>query len=212
MSTSPSCLAGATRHRTVVRYSCAGLVRFSDERPVQPAIGDAMKAIDAGCPQCGAVLPADGDCWSRVNDLLEIETRALAFVDREAALRAFLCHRHLSTATPIETDPAHPRATAGRYRRDAGANRPPVEDLRRDIARATNGSQRAARRAPAGDRSHVPHWPGQWTMTVADVIAAPDAACPTEVARWALVHRISRLIFRRRVPGRPRSRRQARRP
>ena len=47
-----------------------------------------MKTASLVCPECGAALPADGDCWSRVNDLLEIELRALTLLDTEAARRA----------------------------------------------------------------------------------------------------------------------------
>jgi hypothetical protein len=145
-----------------------------------------MTANDTVCSECGAVLPAGGECWSRVNDLLEIETRTLASVDREAALRAHF----FAIATYQLQHPSRLTLPTLERLRDAIAemlapNARPVEDLRRDIARATNGSQRVARRAPAGDRSHVPHWPRQWSMTVADVIAAPDDAYPAEVARWA---------------------------
>lgn len=138
------------------------------------------------CQECGAELPPDGDCWSRVYELLEIETRALAGLDPEAARRAHFFAiatyqlQHPSRLTlPIllqlrasvaEMLAPHPR---------------PIEVMRRDVARATNGVQRVTNRAPAGDRSHVPQWPRRWTMTALVVISASDEAYPAEVARWA---------------------------
>jgi hypothetical protein len=138
------------------------------------------------CQECGAALPADGDCWDRVTDLLEIETRALAPLDPEAGKRAHffaiatyqLQHPSRSVLPILEllrTSVAEMLAPNARR----------IEEMRRHMSRATGGSQRVRSRVSAGDRSHVPNWPRQWTMTVLDVIAAPDDAYPTEVARWA---------------------------
>jgi hypothetical protein len=121
-----------------------------------------------------------------VNELLAVEIRALAHLDAEAGKRA---HFFAIAAYQLQ----HPsrltlpflvqlRTSVAEMLRPYAC---PIEDLRRDISRATNGSQRVIRRAPAGDRSHVPTWPRQWTMTVLDVIATPDDAYPDEVSRWA---------------------------
>lgn len=138
------------------------------------------------CHECGAVLPADGDCWSRVSELLEIETRVLAGLDPEAARRAhFFAIATYQLQHPSRlTLPILERLRASVTEMLAPHARP-IEQMRRDMARATNGPQRVRNRAPAGDRSHVPHWPRQWTMTAVDVFAAPDDAYPAEVARWA---------------------------
>lgn len=145
---------------------------------------------DTVCQECGAVLPVDDDCWSRVNELLEIETRALASLDLELDPEAGKRAHFFAIATYQLQHPSRvtlpnlERLRAGVAEMLAPHARP-LEALRRDIARATNGAQRVTRRAPVGDRSHVPDWPRQWSMTAADVIAAPDHAYPDEVARWA---------------------------
>jgi hypothetical protein len=141
---------------------------------------------DTVCQECGAPLPDDGDCWSRVNDLLEIEMRALAPLDLEAGKRAHffaIATYQLQHPTRLTLPILNKLRTS--VAEMLASNARPVEEMRRDISRATNGSQRVTRRAPEGDRSHVPNWPRQWTMTVMDIIATPDHAYPTEVARWA---------------------------
>lgn len=149
--------------------------------------GQVMMTNDTVCHECGAPLPADGDCWSRVNDLLEIEIRALAPLDLEVGKRAhFIAIATYQLQHPSRlTLPILERLRAS-IAEMLDPNARPIEELRRDMARVTNGSQRVRSRAPASDRLPVPHWPPQWTMTVMDVIATSDHAYPTEVARWAI--------------------------
>lgn len=166
------------------RYSRAGF-----------GVEGAKMISDTVCQECGASLPSDGDCWNRVYELLEIEGRALASLDPEAAKRAHFFAvatyqlQHSSRLTlpillQLQTCVAEMLAPNAR----------PIEEMRRDLSRTTNGSQRVTNRAPAGDRSHVPGWPQQWSITVVDIVTASDNAYPAEVARWAraTLHDIAR--------------------
>ncbi|WP_163542929.1 DUF5946 family protein [Occultella kanbiaonis] len=138
----------------------------------------------ARCPECGAVLPSGGDCWERVHELLETEARLLPGIEV-----GLLAHFFAIATYQLQ----HPsRLTGGAVtqlrdgvRRMLGSDRPPIAHLRRQVRGFAEGPSRVARRAAAGDRAHVPHWPTRWTMTATDVIGGPQADYADAVERWA---------------------------
>ena len=123
--------------------------------------------------------------FSRV-EALEIETRALAYLDPEAAMRAhFFAAATFQLQQPSRLPLSILKLVRASVTETLAPHARPIEDLRRDVVRATNGDQRVASRTPAVERSHVPHWPWRWAMTAHDVGAAPDDAYQDEVAHWA---------------------------
>jgi hypothetical protein len=138
------------------------------------------------CVECGAPMPTSGDCWTRVHELLEIETRVLPGLEPESGLRAHF----YAIATYQLQHPFRVAADALAALRSAvtemlADDARPTAQLRRDIGR-TVGRGKVTRQAEPGDRSHIdPRWPRTWSMTAADVVAAPDAAYPEAVVRWA---------------------------
>lgn len=138
------------------------------------------------CQECGAELPTDGDCWSRVFEFLEIESRALDSLDLESAKRAhFFAVATYQLQHPSRLTLPVLLQLQACVAEMLAPNARPIAEMRRDLSRTTNGSQRVKNRAPAGDRSHVPGWPRQWSVTVVDIVSAPDDAYPAEVAGWA---------------------------
>ncbi|MBZ2196211.1 DUF5946 family protein [Occultella gossypii] len=141
----------------------------------------------APCSECGAVLPAGGDCWDRVHELLEIEARLLPGIDDvETGMRA----HYFAIATYQLQHPSRLTTAAVAQLRDGvrrmlASDPPPIDHLRRQVRGFAEGPRRVTRRASAGDRAHVPHWPTRWTMTATDVIGRPDAEYADTVGDWA---------------------------
>jgi hypothetical protein len=131
-------------------------------------------------------MPASGDCWTRVHELLEIETRLLPGLEPESGLRAHF----FAIATYQLQHPFRVAADALAALRSAVAemladDARPIAQLRRDIGR-TAGRGKVGRQAEPGDRGHVdPRWPRTWSMTAADVVAVPDVEYPKAVVMWA---------------------------
>jgi hypothetical protein len=155
------------------------------------SVGRSSRVEDVGrqlrhCPECGALMPASGECWPRVYELLEIETRELAHHDPEAAKRAHF----FAIAVYQLQHPSRLTAEAATVLREGvrtmlAAPRP-IDDLRRDVGRRFARHTKVTRRADPRDRTHVdPRWPRRWSKTALDVIAAGDAAYMSGVAAWA---------------------------
>ncbi|MCA9879337.1 MAG: hypothetical protein KC442_16210 [Thermomicrobiales bacterium] len=142
--------------------------------------------MDSRCAECGAPLPPSGDCWTRLHQLLEIETRVAPTLDPETGKRAHF----FAVATYQLQHPSRlqPEALAALRRGVAEMLQPaprPIEDLRREIGR-TVGRVKVGRRAAASDRTHITAaWPTSWPMTAVDVINRPDAEYPQTTATWA---------------------------
>lgn len=139
-----------------------------------------------GCVECGAPLPSSGECWTRVHELLEIETRVLPSLDSELGMRTHF----FAIATYQLQHPSRVTADALPYLASAVAEQladgaRPVERLRRDVGRVV-GSGKVARQAEPDDRCHVdPHWPRSWSVTAADVAMKPDDEYADAVVEWA---------------------------
>lgn len=154
------------------------------------SVGRSSRVEEVGqqlrhCPECGAPMPASGECWSRVYELLEIETRELAHHDPEAAKRAhFFAIAVYQLQHPSRLTAEAATALREGVRTMLGAPRP-IDDLRRDVGRFVRHTK-VTRLADPRDRSHIdPRWPRRWSTTALDVIAAGDAAYVSSVAAWA---------------------------
>jgi hypothetical protein len=139
------------------------------------------------CAECGAALPAGGDCWTRLHELLEIETRVLPALEPEAAMRAHFC---AVAAYQLQHPSRLTRETLDRLRTGVSEmtspSARPVEHLRRELGRFAAGSKKVTRSAPPGDRSHIDQrWPTSWSVTARDVTQRPDPEYPDAVNRWA---------------------------
>ncbi|HEY9313197.1 MAG TPA: DUF5946 family protein [Williamsia sp.] len=138
------------------------------------------------CVECGAPLPASGECWTRVHELLEIETRVLPLLDTELGMRT-----HFFAVSTYQLQ--HPFRVAADALTDLGSavaeqladGARPIAHLRRGINRSI-GTRKVGRQAEPGDRGHVdPDWPRSWSVTAADVVTMPDDNYPNAVAEWA---------------------------
>ncbi len=139
-------------------------------------------AVGGACAECGGPLPASGDCWDRVAELLEIETIVLD--GGEASLRA---HFYAIGAYQLQ-HPSRLTAEALFGLRDRVAQMVespiPVAMLRREVRRRTRGTKVTS--GTPGSRDHVPGaWPTRWSMTAADVVARPADAYVASVGEWA---------------------------
>ncbi len=139
------------------------------------------------CQECGAVLPASGDCWTRLHELLEIELRVLPALEPEHGKRAHFFAvstyqlQHPSRLTPESL--GFLRTAVGTM---IGPTPPPVAQLRRRVSRLADGPQKVGRSGPPGDRSHVDgRWPRTWSVTANDVAQLPDRQYPGAVRQWA---------------------------
>ena len=130
-------------------------------------------------------MPDSGECWSRVYELLEIETRLVGLDPEAAKLAHFfgvatyqLQHASRSTADAL----THLRTqVAVMVRPDP----PPIESMCRGVGRLFDKSK-VPRRSDPSNRTHVdPRSPSAWTVTAVDVISAPDHEYPASVAAWA---------------------------
>lgn len=148
-----------------------------------------MDATNADiCPECGAALPVGGDCWSRLHELLEIETRVLPTLEPEAAQRA---HFFAVAAYQLQHPSRLTRETLDRLRTAVSEmtspSARPIEHLRREMGRFAAGSKKVTRSAPPGDRSHIDQrWPTSWSVTARDVTKRPDPEYPDAVTGWAV--------------------------
>ena len=138
------------------------------------------------CVECGAPLPTSGECWTRVHELLEIETRVLPSLDSESGMRTHffaIATYQLQHPSRVTSDALTHLASAVSEQLAEAAR--PIARLRRDVGRAV-GSGKVARQAEPDDRDHVdPHWPRSWSVTAADVVMRPDDNYPDAVAEWA---------------------------
>lgn len=141
--------------------------------------------MDAVCVECGSPLPLGGECWTRVHELLEIESHVLVDVNVEIGLRA---HYYAIASYQLQ----HPSRSnlpvlLGLFGDVAAMlDEPrPMSELRRDVRRRLRDGQ-VSRIAEPGDRAHIPgQWPTQWTITAADVIARPEDQYVALVRGWA---------------------------
>ncbi|MEU4476006.1 DUF5946 family protein [Micromonospora sp. NPDC023888] len=140
------------------------------------------------CAECGAAVPTSGDCWTRLHELLEIETRVLPSLDPEAGMRAHFFAvatyqlQHPSRLTREALDRLH--ASVDEM---TGPAPPPIARLRRDMGRFAAGSQKVTRSAPPSDRSHIDaRWPVSWSVTAQDVTERAESEYPDAVGRWAV--------------------------
>lgn len=133
-------------------------------------------------------LPATGDCWTRLLDLLEIETRVLPTLELEPGKRAhFLAVATYQLQHPYRlTQESVDGLRAGVAEMTGPAARP-LENLRQEVGKFASGTQKVARSAPPGDRSHIDQcWPTSWSVTARDVAEGPDPEYPAAVGRWAV--------------------------
>ncbi|MEU8330606.1 DUF5946 family protein [Micromonospora sp. NPDC048839] len=140
------------------------------------------------CAECGGALPTSGDCWTRLHELLEIETRVLPTLDPQAGMRAHFFAvatyqlQHPSRLTREALDGLHAAVDAM-----TGASPPPIAHLRRDTGRFAAGSRKVTRSAPPTDRSHIDRrWPVSWSVTAHDVTEEAETEYPDAVGRWAV--------------------------
>ncbi|MEU7799558.1 DUF5946 family protein [Micromonospora arborensis] len=144
--------------------------------------------VHARCPECGGALPATGDCWTRLHELLEIETRVLPALEPEAGMRAHFFAvatyqlQHPSRLTRETLDRLHAAVDEM-----TGPGAPPIAHLRREMGRFAAGSRKVTRSAPPTDRSHIDkRWPVSWSVTAQGVTERPESEYPDAVGRWAV--------------------------
>ncbi|MCH1883277.1 DUF5946 family protein [Agrococcus sp. ARC_14] len=139
------------------------------------------------CPECGTTLPASSECWSRLHELLEIESRVLPGLGPAVGKRAHFFAvatyqlQHPSRLTRESVDWL--RTGVREMLEPTGTT---TDRLRRRAGDFAKGSRRVSSAAPEGDRSHIdPRWPTAWSITARDVASQPDSAYPEAVERWA---------------------------
>jgi len=139
------------------------------------------------CPECGATLPDSGDCWTRVHQLLEIETRVLPGLDSEHGMRAhFFAIASYQLQHPFRVGADTLPVLRDSVRRALGPSAPPIAHIRHEMGRHMTSGAKAGRMAAPGDRSHVdPAWPREWTVTAEDVLAGSEQDYPQAVRSWA---------------------------
>lgn len=146
-----------------------------------------MRSVPRGpvCHECGAALPDDGHCGSRVHELLAIEAGLLASVEPEIGRRTHF----FAVATYQLQHPSRSTVEALDWLRGAVArmvhDRVSTDVLLLDNRRALQGAAISPSGAP-GDRRHVdPRWPQEWSVTAVEVIAGGEETYVEGVARWA---------------------------
>ncbi|MFG1842589.1 DUF5946 family protein [Micromonospora sp. NPDC049175] len=139
------------------------------------------------CAECGGAVPTSGDCWTRLHELLEIETRVLPTLEPEAGMRAHFFAvatyqlQHPSRLTRETLDRLHAAVDEM-----TGPAPPPIAYLRRGMGRFAAGSQKVIRSAPT-DRSHIDaRWPVSWSVTAQDVTERAESEYPDAVGSWAV--------------------------
>ncbi|MEU7755133.1 DUF5946 family protein [Micromonospora sp. NPDC049101] len=140
------------------------------------------------CAECGGALPASGDCWTRLHELLEIETRVLPTLEPQVGMRA---HFFAVATYQLQHPSRLTRATLDRLHAAVdemtGPAAPPLARLRRDMGRFAAGSRKVTRSAPPTDRSHIDRrWPVSWSVTAHDVTEGQESEYPDAVGRWAV--------------------------
>jgi Family of unknown function (DUF5946) len=132
------------------------------------------------CPECGAPLPDGGTCRRNLDSLLLLEWEIPGGPGGMAhflAVSSYVLQHPDAMGSTAEALAGLRRCVA-----DQLAGRVTMEQLRRRVRRAADGTRRITRRA--GD--DVPRWPvGAWPMTVADVLAGGAEGYGERVAAWA---------------------------
>ena len=141
--------------------------------------------MEAVCVECGLPLPGTGECWTRVHELLEIESRVLVHRDPETGMRAHYFAiaayllQHPSRSTQPALDGLLDDVTSMLHKPR------PMCELRETVRRRHRGVN-VSRIATPDDRAHVAsQWPTQWSITASDVIASAEDGYVESVQEWA---------------------------
>ncbi|MBI5760162.1 MAG: hypothetical protein HZA46_16720 [Planctomycetales bacterium] len=143
--------------------------------------------MDHTCPECGAPIPAGGTCRDNFNALLLLEYDVVADLRATASGNGEVAHFYAVSSYVLQ----HPdqmnytaEALAGLRQTlvDHLAGRRNLEQIRRRVRRAANGTQRITRRSS----DEVIRWPVEsWPMNVVDVVGCGVKGYCDRVTAWA---------------------------
>lgn len=136
--------------------------------------------MENACPECGAPVPAGGQCLDHFHTLLVLEGSFPGAPGAILHFYAVACYNLQHPASVALT--AEALEGLRRNLADALNGTASVAELRRRASRASDGPTRVRRRP--GDPP-VDWYRGPWPMNVTDMLTATAATYPELVETWA---------------------------